>query len=353
MKKLLFFLLVVSFFSCQEETPKTNFEHLIEDELIEVDDNPKVTLPSYEFPKVRNVDSVNNTVFQATLESDLSKNKNNVYAASLLMAWDEIENQLKGELTDFESKELEKMYRSTSHQNVLLRNEYKTSVEWIGGIIKAKAEFKKTLPFSSPFTKHREKLKFGKDKVSSFGFKGERYNAEIMYYKNDNDFCLAITPREKIHQIYLMKSPQYKITFKENFDEILKKRKKQFANQKNTWKQHLQHDDIAKIPMIEFNLENNYEKMVNSYFFNTKRDTFQVLKAWQRTAFILNEKGAIIESEAEMVVDAVTEAAETKETPPTPKKLIFDKKFMIFLKRRDAKNPYFALQITDAELLIK
>jgi hypothetical protein len=270
------------------------------------------------------------------------------------MAWDEIETTIGGKLYDFGSKELEIMYNSTSHQNVLLPNEYKTSVEIRENVITAKAEFKKALPFKYPLTSHTEKLIFGKDEVNSFGFRGETSMAYLVYYNNDNDFCIAIRPRDSHHLIYLLKSNKYESSFKENFDKIAEKRLKQRKLEVNKWKLHFEYKDVTKIPMIEFNLENYFEDIENSLFYESKTHFYEVVKAWQRTGFILNEKGAIIETEAVFsVVEAAAEVEEGEVKPPTPKKLIFDKKFMVFLKREKSDNPYFALQITDAELLTK
>lgn len=361
MNKLLFLGLILFMFSCKSETKSINNSTVIKVEQYDdgsenaevVEYSYKETLPAYTFPEVKNVDETKSTVFSATLESDLDKKKNVVYAASLLMAWDEIETTIGGKLYDFGSPELERMYNSTTHQNVLLPNEYNTSVEIVGDIITANAEFKKALPFKFPLTKHSEKLKFEKDIVSSFGFKGKSGMAYIVYYNNDNDFCIAINPKDSHHLIYLMKSEKYEKTFKDNFDKIAEKREKQKESEVKKWKLSYDYKDVTEIPIIEFNLENYFDDIENTLFYKSSLDTFKVLKAYQRTGFILNEKGAIVESEAIMVADGVESVMEAEAIPPTPKKLIFDKKFMVFLKREKAKNPYFALQITDAELLTK
>jgi hypothetical protein len=60
--------------------------------------------------------------------------------------------------------------------------------------------------------------------------------------------------------------------------------------------------------------------------------------------------GADIESEAEV---EVTEEVEEEHEKPKPKKMIFDKPFLILLKRTDAKNPYFGLWTTNTELMTK
>jgi hypothetical protein len=49
----------------------------------------------------------------------------------------------------------------------------------------------------------------------------------------------------------------------------------------------------------------------------------------------------------------ITSPAESKYEKPKPKKMIFDKPFLILLKRTDAKNPYFGLWATNTELMTK
>ena len=89
--------------------------------------------------------------------------------------------------------------------------------------------------------------------------------------------------------------------------------------------------------------------MGNVFEANTK--TYEILKAWQRTAFKLDEAGAEVKSEAEVV--CVLGIEQEEETKPTPKKMIFDKPFFVMLRRADATNPYFCLYVANPELLVK
>ena len=69
---------------------------------------------------------------------------------------------------------------------------------------------------------------------------------------------------------------------------------------------------------------------------------------YQRTAFVINERGAEVESKAEV---AVTE--EMVEELPKPKTMIFDKPYLILLKRIDSRYPYFAMFVSNSELMKK
>jgi hypothetical protein len=132
----------------------------------------------------------------------------------------------------------------------------------------------------------------------------------------------------------------------EKLTEIGKKERK---NEKTKWKYEYNVEDVVIIPKFNFNIETSYSNLEGNRFSSNKQ-YFQIEQAWQRTAFILDESGAEIESEAEI---AVAEEIEEEYEKPKPKKMIFDKSFLILLKRTDAKNPYFGLWTTNAELMIK
>jgi hypothetical protein len=109
--------------------------------------------------------------------------------------------------------------------------------------------------------------------------------------------------------------------------------------------------DHVKIPIINFNLEHHFKNIENSLF-STLNTAYWVKTFYQKNAFILNENGAKVESEA--VVECVEAAAEIiGEEKPQPKHLLFNDDFVIFLKRKDAENPYFGLYITNDELMVK
>jgi hypothetical protein len=73
-----------------------------------------------------------------------------------------------------------------------------------------------------------------------------------------------------------------------------------------------------------------------------------VLQASQRIYFDLNEEGVTLESEAAMTFGC------SAQPPPRPRHImIFDKPFLIIMRRAGANQPYFATWIDNAELLIK
>ena len=122
---------------------------------------------------------------------------------------------------------------------------------------------------------------------------------------------------------------------------------KEKKQQKKQWKYYLDDKDEVVIPKFNFNTETNYSS-IEEYQIKTSPNSYIIEQAYQRKASILDEKGARIESEAEMKL-----ASEEREERPKPKKMRFDKPFFILLKKINSANPYFVLFANNAELMIK
>ena len=160
-------------------------------------------------------------------------------------------------------------------------------------------------------------------------------------------------PKDKEHEIILFKTGQKFNSIADmtkEIEQLSKIGKAEKENEKINWKYDYNKEDIVIIPKFNFNIETNYTTLEGNSF-KSKKQNFQIERAWQRTAFILDESGAEIESEAEMVA-AIAETQEPYEKPK-PKRMIFDQPFLILLKRTEAKNPYFGLWTTNTELMIK
>lgn len=311
------------------------------------------------YPDVKKLSDYKSTEFISTLEYDISDKKNSVYCATLLFAWDEIRNQINSPLTiSDEYFDLKLLNNSTSFENVLKNNEYEATGTIDGDLISARAEFNKSLPFELKLQSFKNKLIFDGQKVSAFGVNGfESYEklkiVKIIYYKNDNNFIIKLLPKDKEHEIILFKTNQNFNSIAEMSNEIRKLSEIGKAEKKNErikWKYSFGQEDKVMIPKVSFNIETNYDKLEGNKFYADKQ-IFKIESAWQKTAFTLDESGAEIESEAE--IEIAVEDIEQENKKPKPKKMIFDKPFLILLKRTDAKNPYFGLWTTNTELMTK
>lgn len=312
-----------------------------------------------EFSEVKNLSEFTNTEFIPTLEHQITKDKNAVYCATLLFAWNEIRDIIETDINiPNEYSDLKLLNDSKSYIGVLKPDEYNANGKVDGNMISAKAEFKKSLPFEIKLNAYTGKLTFDGQKTASFGVKGNDENellrlVRIVYYKDDNNFIVKLLPKDKMHEIILFKTEQSFHSMADMATEISKLTEignRERKNNKINWRYLWNYKDELIIPKFNFNIETDYSTLEGTHF-NAENQIFTIEKAWQRTAFILDESGAEIESEAEM--DAVAEAAEEEVEEPKPKKMIFDKEFLILLKRTDSEQPYFGLWTTNTELMIK
>lgn len=341
---------LLAFQACQSENKAPQPTELEK----EINEIPKEFNPV--FKDVDSLGAFDNTDFAPTLESSINKKHNSIYSATILFAWDEIRKEIKDSMTHFTSSELELINKSKSYIGVLNKNEYKTNVTVNEDTIFAEAYFQKSLPFSSPLNKHKTPFLFKKDSVASFGFHvygHKSFRAIINFYNCDEDFSITLKPKDRDHEIILIKTNKNQSSLSQYIDYLNSESEefKNNINSENEWRHNLVKDDDVKIPILNFNIEHNFESIENSLF-NTNDILYKVLTFYQQNAFILNENGAEVESFAveEVVEECV---AEIGAEIPTPKKMHFNDDFVIFLKRKDGEFPYFGLYITNDELMVK
>jgi serine protease inhibitor len=197
---------------------------------------------------------------------------------------------------------------------------------------------------------------FGKTKVKGFGMNYYNYeiakSAQILFYKDDANFILKLIPKDHNHEIILVKGLKNYATLKSAIaqsETLVHKGIAEAKQSKSAWKYEIKGSDIFEIPCLKFNIETNY-KTIQGQHFTTKNDKiFKIDTAYQRIGFILNEKGAVVESEAEVSASAADSIAEP--SLEHPKSMIFDQPFLIFIKRVQEQNPYFVMQIENAAIL--
>ena len=295
------------------------------------------------FPETVDVDSVERTDFVLTLESDFDLENNAIYSATMPFAWNEIKSIINAPLEKFTNSELEILNQTESYVDVLNSEEYDVNAEVSEKEIRTRAFFRISLPFKDPFTKSDYGMSFNETQVESFGCIGYHRYCRINYYNNENDFSISLDPKDKAHEIILIMNSEMTTslnTFEEIFDYYVDNKVGGIG---------FEDDDRVDIPIVEFNLEKNFQRIIGTSFIST--DTmYNVTEFYQSNAFLLNEKGAEVESEAIIEIEEVVEELGEK---PKPKAMIFNRPFFIFLKRRKADYPYFGVYIANDELLKK
>lgn len=311
-----------------------------------------------ELPQVTNISKLRQTQFVPTLENSISDNKNIIYAPAFLYAWEKVKQKLKApiNLTNNNSNEFKLLNQSTSFKNTLTDDEYSAEAEIVDSIIRAKAFFNKTLPFQSKLQRLDNPILFNKTKVLAFGMQSYDEEAvkftKILYYKDDDHFIIKLIPKDNADEIQLIKG----VTDVVNLSDAIKKTNrlidlgnKEKSNPKISWKYSLNNIDIFSIPSIKFNIESNYNE-IKGQAFTANSKKYHVENAYQRTGFILNENGAVVENEA---YTTVTDSSVTEPIKILPKKMVFDKPFFIIIKHTKNVNPYFVMFVKNAELLTR
>ena len=97
------------------------------------------------------------------------------------------------------------------------------------------------------------------------------------------------------------------------------------------------------VPVVDFDRAREYTELYGHtiHAANKELDGLPIIFAKQSIRFRLDERGAVLRSEAGIGMGGGI----------AQRHLIFDKPFLILLERKDANNPYFALWVGNAELL--
>lgn len=207
----------------------------------------------------------------------------------------------------------------------------------------------KDLKFKNEFENLENPILFnGVIAVKAFGI--SKYNFDeahkklgeqvtILDYKNDDDFIVSLKSISPNDEIILAKIVP-KQTMLETLDSL-------FARISSAiLPPGLNGGDTLQIPKLDFDLLHSYSELTGKHALNKGFEDYFISKAIQTIRFRLNEKGALLKSEVVIVMELGLE-------PEPPKRLVFNKPFLICLREKGAKYPYFAMWVDNAELLLK
>lgn len=306
------------------------------------------------FGDVQKLSEFEKTDFVTTLESDFDCTKNQIYSPTVLFCWDEIRKVLN--TNNISGSDLQKLDESKTFDGVL-SDGFEVGITYDSNEIKAASAFNKTLSFVEPFEISEFPLNFKLEEVGCFEFRNGNHQAEIEYYNSDEDFAIVLQPEDTLHEIVLMKTDFTKFKdAKSIYKSLVKKNIKSNSGKVSKWRTQFERNDFTKIPLVKFNLKHSFEEFVGQSFV-AEGELYSVTQVSQRNAFVLNQNGVKVESESTIGV----KDAEMEEDPKTPKKLIFDNDFIVFLRMKDVAKaasyqgyayPYFMVYITNGELLV-
>lgn len=221
----------------------------------------------------------------------------------------------------------------------------------------AYAYLQKNLEFRNEFEKLTAPLLFqdnsgSKASVAAFGIEKFSYSnhrheklqgqVSVYDYRNDNDFILSLRSKSDDDEIILAKVKPGK-----NLLDTYQAVSKRIDTGKKT---EIWEDESLKIPKIDFDLNFSFSELEGKRLLNSRWEGYVIAKALQDTRFKLDEKGAVLKSRAFFM-------AMKGEAPAPgnakPRMFIFDKPYLIYLKQKIGKYPYFVLWVNNPELMLK
>jgi hypothetical protein len=207
----------------------------------------------------------------------------------------------------------------------------------------------KNLAFASVFS-DQVSLDFPDQPVECFGFDGDhrvedaRSQVTICDYQSDDDFVIRIATKSPKDELILAKV-QPGATLAKTIASVLQR-------VDHGAPADLTDRDSLAVPKLNFDLRRDFpelEGLVLKPSASAKvKEPLVISKAEQLVRFQLNEKGAILKSEATIEMAATAMAPQFE---PPSHQLIFDKPFLLLLRQTGAPQPYLALWIGNMTLL--
>lgn len=169
---------------------------------------------------------------------------------------------------------------------------------------------------------------FGINKTSDNSL-GE--GVEVLFYNSPDDCAVMLATNNK-DEVYLYKNPSNK-AFTQLYSDM-KKKSKAYEGEKT-----FTDIDELKVPNLKFFEEKSFDELTGKRVMGTN---YVINQAMETIRFDMNNKGVYLKSEAAMTV------MKTSLLPDlTPRYFNFDDTFVLFLKEKGKKRPYFALRVND------
>ncbi len=200
------------------------------------------------------------------------------------------------------------------------------------------AMLKKDFEFVNAFDKLGHSL-FGANSVADYFGIGEDSDkaigegVRVLFYNSSKDFAVKLATTSE-DEVYLYKNSSNK-PFNLIYEEMNKKRKSYEGDAK------FNKVDELKIPNISLFEEKQYAELTNRRIMGTN---LVINQALQTIKFDMDNKGVKLKSEAGLTAEV------TSLLPPEelePRLFYFDDTFVIFLKEKEKRKPYFALRVND------
>lgn len=217
------------------------------------------------------------------------------------------------------------------------------------------------VPFRHPFRQVKREFTFTdsngvETNVGAFGvwgfescYKRMREQVEIFYAQvdwdaNDPDlrmkeFMIDLCRHSEPYQVIAaVVEPRPSLT--ETVDYVSSKIADVIKYGKSDQQRVLQDEDVLIVPEMCWEIDHRFDELIGRIVPNAN-PAMPIIGARQVTKFKLDRCGATLESEAHIAAAA------------TPREFIFNRPFLVYMKKRECERPFFVMWVDNAELLNK
>lgn len=308
--------------------------------------------PNGPFPAVQDSAAFPATAIVPTLEEDVDWTKNILYCPTLCLAWQDLKDTLPQPLLiDAKLGHLKCLHESQGHLGALEERDYEKKVTIEGRKVRIEVAFKANLLLATPLQINPILLDFKGQQVACFGGYGAdtavTQQVKLLFYESNQEFALALSPKEEGEELILYKTEKKKgRSLEALYDALTHKiaryQRKNKAN-KNAWIA----EDVVAIPTLALNINKKYKRLIDLPF-RAGEELYTIKKAEQRIGLVLNQAGALVESEAEVEVSRSLDAQEPFQSR-RPLQLVFDSDFLLVTQKSEGTAPYLLAWVSTPE----
>ena len=217
------------------------------------------------------------------------------------------------------------------------------------------------VPFKYPYRQVKHEFIFTdsngvETNVDAFGawgllsqYKRMREQAEILYFQEDHN---ATNREQRIKEFVIdlcKHSEPYQVVAamvepKDSLAQTLDYIQKKIADFKQTDNyermRFLDDVDALEVPEMFWEIDHRFDELIGKIVSNAN-PAMPIVEAKQAIKFKLDRYGAMLESEATFAASAI------------PRCFIFNRPFLVYMKKRDCEQPFFVMWVDNAELLNK
>jgi hypothetical protein len=329
------------------------------------------------------------TVVVPTLDSPCPPGKNVVWCSSFQLAWNEIRDNVIGAPFDVTGAEdiADRLNQAPHRASDLEAGSYYAAGGWtrdgivkriekelgarfprrelpdfnefedVGGIL-AYSYLTANVPFTHPFRQLDAGFTFTDSQgvatdVSGFGlweaflsrYEDIREQVEVLYvlpedpehFWGTKEYALDLCRDSKPYQV-VVAVVEPKASLAETYEHIqrgMERFRTQGDYRGTRW---FQGGDELRVPDMFYRIDHRFAELVGKMVANVG---MPITEAMQTIEFRLDRSGAMIESEAFVAIKA------------EPRQFLFNRPFLVYMKKRDAERPFFVMWVDNAELLVR